>query len=121
MMRHADDIIANVLNECWELLAAGESVSACLERFPQHAAALAPLLGVLTEVRELRAVPPRSEVIAAQRRGAFLAAVRRLHTEPKPLTLSERLARGGPISWLAWQAPALHWSGCWPCWRWSSS
>jgi Domain of unknown function (DUF5666)/Domain of unknown function (DUF5667) len=74
MTQHRDDRLVQILNQCCELMAAGESVSACLARFPEHAADLAPLLATAAGVRELRAVPPRPDTVALQRRAQFMAS-----------------------------------------------
>ncbi len=43
----SDSHFDNIVNECLERLAAGESVMDCLARYPEHADELAPLLGMM--------------------------------------------------------------------------
>jgi outer membrane biosynthesis protein TonB len=74
MTQHQSDRLVQILNQCCELIAAGESIAACLERFPEHAVALAPLLATVTDVRQLRPVPPRVEALRAERRAQFMAS-----------------------------------------------
>ena len=40
----SDSHLDNIVDECSERLAAGESVTDCLARYPEHADELAPLL-----------------------------------------------------------------------------
>jgi len=74
MTQQRDDQLVKILNQCCELLAAGESVSACLERFPAHSADLAPLLATVTGVRKLSPVPARAETVALEQRSRFMAS-----------------------------------------------
>jgi hypothetical protein len=74
MTQHQDDLLVQILSQCCELLGAGESVGACLERFPEHAAALEPLLTTVAGVRRFRPVPPRAEATIVERRSEFMAA-----------------------------------------------
>jgi hypothetical protein len=74
MTQHRDDQLVQILNQCCELIAAGESVSACLERFPEYAADLAPLLATVAGVGNLRPVPARAEAVALERRTQFMAS-----------------------------------------------
>jgi hypothetical protein len=55
-------------------MVAGESVSACLERFPEYAAELAPLLATVAGASGLRPVPARAESVALERRAQFMAS-----------------------------------------------
>ena len=81
MMPSADDSLVNVLSECCELLMAGASIDACLERFPAQASALGPLLTTFVAVRALRPVPVRKPNVAAQKRAEFLAAAQHLRSD----------------------------------------
>lgn len=45
--------LAGILNRCLEEIAAGETVTACLARYPEHAAELAPLLAMAGELGTL--------------------------------------------------------------------
>jgi Domain of unknown function (DUF5666)/Domain of unknown function (DUF5667) len=74
MTQHREDQLVQILNQCCELIAAGESISACLARFPEHAADLAPLLATAAGVRDLRAVPLRADAVVLQRRAQFMAS-----------------------------------------------
>ena len=75
MTHSGNDTLADLLAECSELILAGATVQACLDRYPQHAAALAPLLNTLAQVRQLRPVPARTADAVAQGRAQFMAAV----------------------------------------------
>jgi len=94
MTTSSDDILAGLLAECSDLILAGATIKACLDRHPQHAAALEPLLTTLADVHELRAVPVRSSATAARTREQFMAAAMRLAEErgTPPVTWWERLA-----------------------------
>jgi len=94
MTQHRDDQLVQMLNQCCELIAAGESVSVCLERFPEHAADLAPLLATAAAVRELRPVPPRAASVALQRRAQFMASAHEtsLAVKNRPIGLLGALA-----------------------------
>jgi hypothetical protein len=74
MTQHRDDQLVEVLGQCCELMAAGESIAACLERFPEHAATLEPLLASVAGVQRLGGVPPRAQAIAFERRAQFMTS-----------------------------------------------
>jgi len=58
----------NILNECLErLLVKGESLEQCLERYPQQAAELKPLLETALAAREASAIQPRPDFRARAR------------------------------------------------------
>jgi len=78
MKRRADDRLSTLLAECADLIQDGNSVSACLARYPEDAAELEPLLLTLVEVRQLRPVPPRAPEIAQQRRAQFVLAAQQM-------------------------------------------
>ena len=59
MTSSSDDILAGLLAECGDLILAGSSIEACLDRYPEHADELGPMLSTLMQVRELRPVPAR--------------------------------------------------------------
>ena len=111
MTSSSDKILAGLLAECSDQIVAGASIDACLDRYPEHAAELAPLLSMLAQVRELRPVPARPAAAAANTRAQFMAAAVRLSEERKtvPLTLGDRLAAW----WLAVTKPAA-----WPAPGW---
>ncbi len=77
-MTDRNDSFMDVLDECVELLRKGAGINACLERFPEHATTLAPLLATVAQLQELRPVPARAPEMAAQRRAEFMAATRAL-------------------------------------------
>ncbi len=54
------------------MIRSGASVAACLERFPEQAAQLAPMLASVASVRQLQAMPARSAEAAASARAAFM-------------------------------------------------
>ena len=45
--------LADILNRCLEEIAAGETIGACLARYPEHAAELGPLLAMAGELGTL--------------------------------------------------------------------
>jgi len=58
----------NILNECLErLLVKGESLEQCLERYPEQAAELKPLLETALAAREASAIQPRPDFRARAR------------------------------------------------------
>jgi hypothetical protein len=58
----------NILDECLErLLVRGETIGQCLERYPEQAAQLKPLLETALAVKETSAVQPRAEFKARAR------------------------------------------------------
>jgi hypothetical protein len=67
----------NILDECLERLFSGEALEQCLQRYPEQAAQLEPLLRMAQSVREASAIQPRSEFKAKARyefRSALQAA-----------------------------------------------
>jgi hypothetical protein len=93
MTTSSDDILAGLLAECSDLILAGATIQACLDRHPQHAAALEPLLTTLVDVHELRAVPSRPLAAAARTREQFMAAAVQLSEQRNAalVSWSERL------------------------------
>ena len=83
MTRSSDDILADLLAECSELIIAGGSVQACLDQHPQHATELEPLLSAVVQVRGLRPVPARSTAAVVQGRAAFMAAAYAMAPAPR--------------------------------------
>jgi len=68
----------NILNDCLErLLAKGESLEQCLERYPNQAAALKPLLETALAAREASAIQPRPD-FRAMARYQFQAALQEM-------------------------------------------
>jgi len=51
----------NILNECLDRLISGETIESCLERYPEYAMELEPLLKTALEARTAAAVKPRPE------------------------------------------------------------
>ena len=78
-MRNQADLPA-FFEECVEALARGESLEACLRRYPDHADELRPLLTLVMQARAVATVQPRPLTAAAQNKSAFLelAAERRM-------------------------------------------
>ena len=91
MTTSSDDMLAGLLAECSDSILAGATVKACLDRYPQYATALEPLLTTLVDVHELRAVPVRPPAAAARTREQFMAASMRLARE----------RRTAPVTWWA--------------------
>ena len=64
-----DKELTSILDRCLEQIAAGETVSACLAGYPEHAAELAPLLAMACELEALgsrTARSPHRAVVAAR-------------------------------------------------------
>lgn len=61
------DRFEDILNECIDRLLQGESLEQCLQRYPEQAAELKPLLQVALEAQEASAVEPRPEFKAKAR------------------------------------------------------
>ncbi len=95
--------MAAALEECLEALKAGESLEACLARYPGQAEALRPLLATIARLEELGSVPPpRPAEAAARGRAAFLAAVaqyRRAQEQRRLHRFSFLRLPGWSISW----------------------
>jgi hypothetical protein len=60
MMNMANEF-DNILDECLERVIRGESIEACLESYPQHAAELKPLLLTALDTRKAVDITPRAE------------------------------------------------------------
>lgn len=71
-----------VVEECLRRLEAGETVESCLRRFPQHAAALAPLLSAAAELRALP-IPQLSHAARNAARARAQAAFARQYRSPR--------------------------------------
>ncbi len=93
--RH-DDLISAMLAECSDMILAGASVAACLERYPEQATELEPLLRAVFSVRELTPVPPRSPAIAARSRSIFMSRVARLQPRGTTRPWWQTLLNPGP-------------------------
>jgi len=59
--------LENILDECLERLVKGETVEQCLQRYPEQATQLEPLLQTAQVVRKASAILPRSEFKARAR------------------------------------------------------
>lgn len=57
----------NILDECLERLAEGETLEQCLQSYPEQAAQLEPLLRMAQEVKRVSAISPRPEFKARAR------------------------------------------------------
>jgi hypothetical protein len=67
----------NILDECLQRLLAGESVEACLSRYPEHAAGLEPLLRTAWDTLKATDIRPRPE-FRDRARYQFQMAVREM-------------------------------------------
>jgi hypothetical protein len=82
-----DKFLAEALNECFEKMATGnESIGSCLNRYPEHAAELKPLLETLMQTRQAAAISP-DPTSRARARFDFQRALsdqfeRKIHTHP---------------------------------------
>ena len=84
--------------ECVDMIVSGASVTACLERFPEQAVQLEPLLASLVGVRTLAAPPSRSVEAAIPARAAFMAEANRVR---------RGCATAAPIPWWRKLIPVL--------------
>ena len=57
----------DILNECIDCLLRGESLEQCLQRYPEQAAELRPLLQVALAAQQASAIEPRAEFKAQAR------------------------------------------------------
>ena len=73
MTRDFDDI----LNQCVESMLAGDSIEACLARYPEHARELEPLLRTAFATAQASHVEPRPEFRAAARQRLMTALAQR--------------------------------------------
>ena len=88
MGRDFDDI----LDECLERLAAGETISECCSRYPEHADELAPLLLSASAVRQTARTAPHLAVARARGYERFAQALAQRSAAPAPSpSLWERL------------------------------
>ncbi|MBC7263058.1 MAG: hypothetical protein H5T64_01730 [Chloroflexi bacterium] len=88
--------LAFILDECLGQLNRGESVEACLRRYPHYAAELEPLLRQYLSIRDIpqvRTPPPRSPDAVQLGRARVLAEARRLRAAlpSRPPSLTERI------------------------------
>ncbi|MCD6453600.1 MAG: hypothetical protein J7K77_04880 [Dehalococcoidales bacterium] len=67
--------LENILDDCLQRLAEGESVEQCLKRYPEQTSQLGPLLGVAQAVGEASAIQPRPE-FRSRARYEFRAALK---------------------------------------------
>jgi hypothetical protein len=81
MKQFSQDQLTQLLDECARRLIAGETVAACLARYPEAASELAPLLETITTVRKLRAVPTRPLEVAFENRARFMVAATQMAAE----------------------------------------
>ncbi len=102
-MRPSNDILLDALDKCYELLRSGADVETCLQRFPEQAAQLQPLLATMAQLQGLRPVPPRAPAVAMQRRRAFMTSAYALAAE------KDAPASGGLTGW--WQSLVVALSG----------
>jgi len=77
-MTDHNEVLQDVLDDCYELLRSGADVAACLERYPEHAAELEPLLSTILQLHMLRPVPSRTPELMAARRAEFALAAGQL-------------------------------------------
>jgi hypothetical protein len=78
----SDDELSTILDRCLEQIAAGETVSACLAAYPEHAAELAPMLAMAGELRTLSSY--RLSETARQRTHAALRQVEAVRRARRP-------------------------------------
>lgn len=71
MKRRTDDLLIAQFAECADMILSGASLAACLERFPENAARLEPMLASVCGVRQSRAVPARAPDVSERAKAAF--------------------------------------------------
>ena len=82
----------DILDECLERLAAGDTVSECCARYPEHADELAPLLLSASAVRQTARATPHLAVARARGHERFAQALAQRGAAPAPSpSLWERL------------------------------
>ena len=88
----------DILDDCLERLTKGETLEHCLQRYPEQAAQLEPLLRITQEVKRASAISPRAE-FKARARYEFRSAVQSV-TQRKPslFGLKPRWAMAAMIS-----------------------
>lgn len=112
----------DILDECLDRLRAGDSIEACLTRYPGYADELEPLLETVHFAQALRATePPRPEALARER-NLFLTEAARLWpqeaalpaapvrpVQPPQPTLLERIQEFFTVGWPvpAWARAAV--------------
>ena len=71
----------NILDECLEKMLQGKTVEQCLADYPDHAAALEPMLRTVVKARMATQITPRPE-FKDRARHQFQAAIREMETKP---------------------------------------
>ncbi len=79
-----------ILNECLEAILRGEPIDSCLERYPQQAQELRPLLKTMTAARDACRIAPRPE---------FRARARYEYNSAVTDACTKRASRGFRWSW----------------------
>ena len=79
----------NILDECLDRLARGETLEQCLQSYPEQAAQLEPLLHMAQAVRKASAILPRSE-FKARARYEFRSALQAAATKKRQPLFSLR-------------------------------
>lgn len=91
--------LATILDDCLQRLQAGETIAGCLAHYPDHAADLAPMLGVAAQLNRLVGQQPTEN-----QRQRTLARLRQ--TAAQQRTTDPRQARAGWLK-LVFAAPRL--------------
>lgn len=86
-----------ILNECLEAMAKGQSIEACLEKHPDQADALRPLLETALWARQALAIRPRPD-FREKARLQFRAAVRNSLAAKEPRRFHLRFGMAGAVS-----------------------
>lgn len=102
MSREQDAIIIELMAECTDQILAGASINKCLDRHPEHAYALRPLLETIVEVQQLRPVPVRPAAVAQQRRAQFVAAAQAIRPALQPQSRPQAVLRTWWQALVAW-------------------
>jgi hypothetical protein len=80
----------NILDECLEKIIQGKTVEQCLAEYPEHAAALEPMLRTVAKARTATNIRPRPE-FKDRARHEFQAAIREMQPAPSSRTFFPKL------------------------------
>ncbi len=97
MKQRQEVLLIELMAECSDMLLAGAPIATCLERYPEHAAELEPLLTTAVRVRASREVPLRAPETVERSRAMFMRAAQQLAAEqsqPATPSIIQRLHDG---------------------------
>ena len=85
---------AELFEECHQRLVAGESIAACLQRYPAYVAHLQSQLQVIVSLRQTRRKPSRNLIVAGHARYQFVEAAMQMASSPAHIGLVEQARCG---------------------------